>query len=126
MTQISARILCIEDEPYLREDLVDELRYLGHQVEEAADGQEGLDRALAKPFDLIICDILLPQLGGVQLVETLRNSGGRNAATQVVFLTAYNDAAMAAECSRIGSSAYLLKPVQYKDLAILIEKILHQ
>jgi len=124
VTGASARILCIEDEPYLREDLVDELRHLGYQVDEAGDGQEGLSKARLAAFDLIICDILLPQIGGVQLVETLRAEAGHNAATQVVFLTAYNDAAMEAECRSIGSSAYLLKPVQYQELAILIKEIL--
>lgn len=121
--QSPARILCIEDEPYLREDLVDELRYMGHQVDEAGDGREGLQKAQAHPFDLIICDILLPELGGVQLVERVRNENGPNRDVQVIFLTAYSDAGMEAECRKLGRSMYLLKPVQYKELAVIIEQL---
>ena len=68
---MSARILCIEDDEDTRELLVDFLGGRGYRVEAATDGREGLERILADPPDLVLCDISMPRMSGLEVLETL-------------------------------------------------------
>ncbi|MEO0063121.1 MAG: hypothetical protein RLZZ08_1681 [Pseudomonadota bacterium] len=113
-------ILCVEDEPDLREDLVSELRDLGHTVAAACDGVEGLALALSHRFDIILCDIRMPRLGGIELLAELRRLPGANAQTPCIMLTAYDDRALDRASRELGAVATLQKPVSYSALAELL------
>ncbi len=66
---MSARLLCIEDDPDTRALLVEELEDAGYDVRAAADGADGLTEALSFRPDLILCDVMLPRLSGFDLLE---------------------------------------------------------
>ncbi|MBK8804071.1 MAG: response regulator [Fibrobacteres bacterium] len=66
-----SRILVVDDEPAIRWTLRDLLTSCGHEVVEAEDGQEGLEKALAEPFDLVLSDISMPRLSGIELLKRL-------------------------------------------------------
>lgn len=114
------RVLCIEDEPDLRQDLAEELEALGCKVACASDGISGLKCALHESFDLIFCDVFLPGLSGLALLAELRARSGPNTETPVVFLTAYNLAGLNADVSAAGGAGHLLKPLDYSRLGDLV------
>ena len=86
-----ARILIVEDEEKLARMLELELTYEGYQAEKAFDGRTGLELALSGRFDLILLDIMLPQLSGMEVLRRLRREEQRY--TPVLLLTA-RDAVM--------------------------------
>ena len=77
-------ILLVEDEEKLARMVELELRYEGYEVEKAFDGRTGLERALSGSFDLVLLDIMLPQLSGMEVLRRLR----RERSTPVIMLTA--------------------------------------
>lgn len=123
MTAQPWRILCIEDEPDLREDLVSELRDGGCLVWSAADGLEGLAMALSEPFDLVLCDVRLPKLDGLGVLQQIRLHDAPQGQVPIVFLSAYDDAALRVKATRGGADAFLLKPVSYGRLSEVISTI---
>ncbi len=72
-------ILLVEDEPGLQLTLSDRLRREGYEVDTAADGQSGLERAAAEAFDLVLLDVMLPRKNGFDVLRDLRQRGTRNA-----------------------------------------------
>ena len=66
------RVLVVEDEPAIRTGLCDVLTYHGYEVEGVANGEDGLAEGLAKPFDLVLLDIMLPGMSGFDVCEGLR------------------------------------------------------
>jgi len=117
------RVLCIEDEPELREDLVSELRDSGCMVWGAADGLEGLALALSEQFDVVLCDVRMPKLDGLGVLEQLRMQDGASACVPFIFLSAYDDAALREKTRACGADGFLLKPVSYVLLAETLSSI---
>lgn len=117
---MTVRVLCIEDEPDLRQDLVEELEFTGCAVSSAADGLAGLQLALRTRFDLILCDILLPGKPGLTLLRELRSREGPNQETPLVFLTAYDDDDLVRQCRDSGAAGHVRKPLDYSKLGELI------
>jgi CheY-like chemotaxis protein len=117
---MTVRVLCIEDEPDLRQDLVEELEFAGCIVASAPDGLAGLQLALQAPFDLILCDILLPGKPGLALLQDLRAREGPNQNTPLVFLTAFDDSELAQQCLDAGAAGHFRKPLDYSKICDLI------
>ena len=115
-------ILCIEDEDELREDLVEELREAGYSVREAADGINGLRMAPEERVFLVLCDVRLPGLGGVELFKKLQDMRKQSSVT-VIFLTAFNDAEMIDILIRIGAYQVFVKPFDYDELLSAVAKV---
>lgn len=120
MTEPALRVLCVEDEVGLREDLIAEMGDCGHLVTAAADGLVGLAIALSEPFDLILCDMRMPKLDGLAVLSELRRQGGTNSETPFVLMTAYDDASLVDEAQRLGATDFILKPVCYTALDELV------
>ena len=79
------KILIIEDARNIRMALEDDLKFEGYQVESAATGPEGLEKALDLDLDIIILDLMLPELDGLEICKELRK---RNIGTPIIMLTA--------------------------------------
>jgi len=116
----SSRILLVEDEPELREDLAAELRELGYQVDESGDGSSALARLISQPFDLVVCDVRLPGLGGMELLAELRHGEHLNRDVPFVFTTAYAEETLRRQAAALGRAHYLVKPVDFDRLFSLI------
>ncbi|WP_156410395.1 response regulator [Bosea sp. Root381] len=109
-------ILCVEDEPDLRSDIVEELVSAGYRVIEAGNGREALIKLEDIRPDAILCDITMPELGGYELMAKLRAERPELAEVPFIFLTALADKAEVLNGKNAGADDYLVKPVDYDDL----------
>jgi len=83
----SKTILCIEDDHFISELYVRALRKAGFKVETTMSGEDGLNKALAKNYDIILLDIMTPDLTGVQVLELLRGKGDKIPNSYIVITT---------------------------------------
>jgi CheY-like chemotaxis protein len=113
------RILLVEDNPDARQTLAALLRAEGHDVACADDGHAGLAAALERVYDVVLCDIGLPGVDGLDLIRALRASTG-GARPLAVALTGYGRAEDHARGLAAGFDAYLVKPVDTGRLLALI------
>jgi len=104
---MNEHILMVEDEEELGLTLGDRLRSEGYVVEMALDGRTGLQKAIAAPFDLIILDIMLPCLSGLDLCTEVRRAG-RN--TPILLLTARSQTVEKVVGLKLGADDYVTKP----------------
>ncbi len=122
MSQTS--ILIVDDELVLRESLAAWLERDGHQVETAASGEEGLARLMEKQFDIMLVDI---KMGGMSGLEVLRRVKESDPDVAIVMITAFGSISTAIEAMKDGAQDYLLKPFDPNELGLLVEKIVsHQ
>lgn len=115
------RILLVEDTPELREDISLELQDAGYHVFEADNGQAALT-AFAKDIpDLVICDILLPDMDGLSVIAAIRATTSSSSNTPVIVVSAFCDPDLHRGARLLGVKNFLVKPVNYADLLQLIE-----
>lgn len=117
-------ILCVEDEPDLLEDLTGELREAGYTVIEATDGTASLNAIAAGGVDLILCDVQLPGMTGLQVRQRLIEEGGLSAQIPFALLTAYSDGHIRAEAEALAVEHLIVKPIDYDELLDLIPRLL--
>jgi len=114
------KILYVEDEPDLREDLIEQLEEDGYEVAWAPNGAEGLKLLETFRPDLVISDCLMPVMTGVEMLERMRASDSPLGSTPFIFLSAHADRHHVEEALGIGADGYVTKPVDY---GTLVEKI---
>ncbi|MBI4410218.1 MAG: response regulator, partial [Gemmatimonadetes bacterium] len=108
-------VLIIDDEPGLRQTVSMILGQEGYEVHAASDGEEGLARAIELEPDMILCDVRMPRLPGLEFVERYRERGG---AALVVVMTAYGSTELAIEAMKKGAYDYLPKPFSADQLVL--------
>jgi two-component system OmpR family response regulator len=113
-------ILVIEDDPEMREFLVQGLSRAGHSVATAADGPAGLSAAEEAPHDVIILDRMLPELDGIGVLKALR---GRGLTTPVLMLSALGDVDHRVSGLQHGADDYLAKPFSFVELTARVEAL---
>lgn len=113
------RALVVDDEPELREAICDELSLENWQVEDAADGQAALEKMQASRFDVIISDIRMPRVDGLQLLQKIRSGN-----SQIIFIlmSAYADIPIW-ESYANGAQAFFGKPFRIQDLEDLLVRM---
>ncbi len=115
----AGRILLVEDDPAivmtLRRVLVDE----GHKILVETRGDTGLARAQTEPLDLVITDMKLPGISGLELVRQLHSSKSR---LPIILMTAHGTTETAIEATKSGAFDYLLKPFEIPEMLALVEK----
>lgn len=119
-------VLCVEDDPNLRADIVEELCASGHETIEAADGREALDRLGTVRPELVLCDITLPGMDGHELLSVMRAPESGLADIPVIFLTARDTREDVLEGKRSGAEDYLVKPVDFELMLASIDARLAQ
>jgi two-component system alkaline phosphatase synthesis response regulator PhoP len=112
------RILLVEDEGGLVVTLTDRLTREGYAVENAADGERGLERAAGEAFDLVLLDLMLPRMSGFDVCRELRRRG---VATPVIMLTARGQIADKVAGLKLGADDYVTKPFDMAELLARIE-----
>ena len=115
-----ATLLCVEDEPDIREAIVEELVDCGFQVIEAGNGAEGLRAILDRHPDLVVCDCLMPVMSGIELLQTLRRDHPAYDDVPFIFLSAHANESDVARGKQTGAEHYLTKPI---DLDFLVETV---
>jgi two-component system response regulator AtoC len=113
------RVLVIDDEAGLRHTLLLILRDEGYQVVVAEDGEAGLRLALAEVPDLILCDVRMPRLGGLEFLERYQEAGGP---ALVVMMSAYGTLDAAVEAMRRGAYDYISKPFNADEVILTLRK----
>ncbi|HXM39549.1 MAG TPA: sigma-54 dependent transcriptional regulator [Gemmatimonadales bacterium] len=113
------RVLVVDDEPGLRQSLGLLLSDAGYAVSAEQDGRKALDRALAEPFDLVLCDVRMPEMDGLTFLRNYRAKGGT---ALVIMMSAYGgeDAAIAA--MKEGAYDYLPKPFRPDEVVLTLRK----
>jgi len=109
------RVLVVEDEAAIRELLRLHLELAGFLLEETGDGRAALDAARARPFDLILLDVMLPGLDGVSVCRAIRRDGP-NRATPILMVTARDGEADTVLGLESGADDYLAKPFGVREL----------
>src|SRR6187549_3370322 len=100
-------VLIIDDELDLRETLEELVRDAGHKVQVAADGAAGVDEVRRRVFDVVICDVHLPQVDGLTVFRTIRKQAPT---TEVIMMTAFAEVGQAVSALKEGAYDYLVKP----------------
>jgi two-component system alkaline phosphatase synthesis response regulator PhoP len=116
-------ILLIDDEEALRSTLNVRLQSEGYVIETASDGAEGFEKAMSRPFDLIILDVMLPGRSGFDICRDLRQAG---LATPILFLTARNQTTDKVIGLKLGGDDYVTKPFKPAELIARIEVLLRR
>src|SRR5881296_2931205 len=114
-----SRVLVVDDEPGLRQSLGLLLTDAGYQVAAESDGKQALDRALAEPFDLILCDVRMPELGGIAFVRAYRARGGE---ALVIMMSAYGGEEAALAAMKEGAYDYIPKPFRPDEVVLTLRK----
>lgn len=116
-------VLIVEDDASLANGLGHNLRFEGYDVRVAMDGQAGLEMALRHEPDLIVLDLMLPRLSGMQVLRTLREQGVES---QVIILSARDMEVDKVEGLRLGADDYVTKPFSLKELLARVEAALRR
>ena len=116
------KILLVEDEEKLARVVELELRYEGYEVEKAFDGREGLEKALTGDFDLILLDIMLPSLSGMEVLRRLR----RESQVPVIMVTARDNVVDKVSGLDSGADDYITKPFEMEELLARIRAALRK
>ena len=122
-TTASERVLVVEDEPSTRLGLTELVRTWGYVTESAGDGEEALQRITEFRPSIIISDLVMPRMGGLDLLRTLKADGGDYT---VVILTAQGTVETAVEAIKEGAYDYMTKPIEPQRLKILLEKVVER
>jgi two-component system response regulator PhoP len=108
------RALVVEDHSGLARNIARALREsAGYAVDVSLDGEDGLHQAVSNPYDLILLDLMLPKLDGIQVLRSVRSSGVR---TPVLILTSRDDKKTTVELLEAGADDYLTKPFDLGEL----------
>ena len=117
------RVLIVEDEPSTRLGLSELVGTWGFSTDSAGDGEEALQRITAFRPSIIISDLVMPRMGGLDLLRALKDDGGD---FTVVILTAQGTVETAVEAIKEGAYDYLTKPIEPQRLKILLDKIVER
>ena len=115
------RILLAEDDEIMRITIQDKLERQNWEVDSAVNGKEALAKIKASNYHVVVSDIRMPELSGVELLEVITELA---VATDVIMMTAYGSVDDAISCLKKGATDYILKPFNMDDLVIRINRIL--
>lgn len=120
---VEARVLVVEDDEAIASGLAFNLERKGYEVVVATDGTEGLDRAMAAHFDLVILDVRLPGIDGFQVCQRLRAAGNF---TPILMLTARGQPDDVIFGLKMGADDYVIKPFDLAELLARVEGLLRR
>lgn len=118
-----ARILVVDDEAHLAAGISENLEAEGYSTEIAHDGAEGLEKIRTQNYDLVLLDVMMPKLNGLEVCEAMRRDGTQ---TPVMFLTVKSAADDRIRGLEAGGDDYLAKPFHLKELLLRVAAILRR
>ncbi len=118
-----SKVLYVEDEADLRDYLVEELLDEGYEVLEAENGQQGLEMASTDIPDLIISDITMPVMNGMDMLEKIKENASLTE-IPVILLSALNDEEFHDKANKLGVEVYFVKPADMRMLMYTVNGIL--
>lgn len=118
-----AKILVVDDEKSIRDALRDILEYEGYQVDEAKDGQEGLEMVLGTMYDVALCDIKMPKMDGLDVLLKAKEEG---VITQFVMVSAFGNVENAVEATKRGAFDFITKPPDLNRLLVTVRNAIEK
>jgi DNA-binding response OmpR family regulator len=119
-------VLVVDDDPVIMRLLEVNFEMEGYTVVTATDGRQALDRIAAAPPDLVVCDIMMPVVNGLEVVETLRQSGDEKLERlPVILLSAKAQASEVQKGLDVGADDYITKPFDPLELIERVQALLH-
>jgi DNA-binding response OmpR family regulator len=116
-------VLTVEDDPAIRRGIVDAMRFAGYGVLEAARGDTGRDMAIASSYDLLLLDLVLPAVDGLDILRAVRKV---KPTQPVIILTARGEENDRVAGLRLGADDYVVKPFSVKELLARVEAVLRR
>ncbi|WP_044562732.1 response regulator [Azospirillum sp. B4] len=116
-------VLSVDDSPSVRQMVKLTLAGAGYTVLQAADGAEGLAKAKDTAVDLVVTDLNMPVMNGLDLIRALRQLPAYRG-VPILFLTTESDAAMKQEAKAAGATGWITKPFQQEQLVSVVRKVL--
>ncbi len=123
MNKRSINILIVEDEEAIRSGLIDVFVFHGYDVDSAATGPEGLNKALTGKFDLILLDIMLPGMDGYEICNEIR---AKDRDQPIIMLTAKTSDEEIIQGLKLGADDYVAKPFSIQQLVLRVEAVLRR
>ncbi|RMD84099.1 MAG: sigma-54-dependent Fis family transcriptional regulator [Candidatus Dadabacteria bacterium] len=120
MEELRLSVLVIEDDETLRETLEEALSYEGYNVTSLAKGEDGLSLLEKTHFDIVLCDLKLPGINGMEFIDLSREL---NTEPTIILMTAYGDKKTAINALRRGAYDYLAKPFDIDELILTLKKV---
>jgi two-component system chemotaxis response regulator CheY len=120
---MSERVLIIDDSATVREQVKSTLGEAGYEVLEAVDGEDGLARIREGALSLVVCDVNMPNMNGIELLEKLR-AEGRYGGLPILMLTTEGQPELIARAKALGARGWMVKPVQSEQLALAVKKLI--
>ncbi len=108
-----AKVLVVDDSNFQRKWLIKSLTKMGHETVEAGDGCEGLKQLQAEDPDCVVTDLLMPNMNGLELLESMRK---QKLTVPAIVVTADIQKDTKSECMRMGAIAFLNKPFKHYEL----------
>lgn len=118
-----AKLLIVDDDLSLRQFLTIFLRKEGHEIDVASNGERALETLESQSFDVVLTDLRMPRMGGLDLLSEMRERGINS---QVIVMTAFSTTETALEAMRRGAYDYIVKPFQLDSVRVVIEKCLEK
>ncbi len=117
------RILVVEDDAAIRQGIVDALQFVHYQTLEAGRGDSGLERALHEEYDLLLLDLVLPALDGLEILQRVRAA---RPTLPIIILTARGEETDRVRGLQLGADDYVVKPFSIKELLARVEAVLRR
>ena len=117
-----AKVLVVDDDPTVREVVVSYLRAADHDVVEAGDGESALERHRDAPQDLVVLDLMLPGIDGIEVCRRLRQDGD----VPVIMLTALGEETDRVVGLEVGADDYVTKPFSPRELVLRVDSVLRR
>jgi DNA-binding response OmpR family regulator len=118
---MNERILVVDDEESLRLSLKFKLKAAGFDVDVATDGEDAVEKLKTKPADVVLLDINLPRMSGIEALNYIRQTYPK---TEAIMLTGFADFSSAIECLKMGARDYLVKPVDTTELVTRVRSLM--
>jgi len=118
-----ANILIIDDEKAIRKTLTEILTYEGYKIDEAGDGEEGLKRFAEKAYDVVLCDIKMPKVDGIEFLEKAREI---NNEVPIIMISGHGNIDTAVDAVKKGAFDYISKPPDLNRLLITLRNALEK
>lgn len=114
-----SKILVVDDDQELRENIVEILNADGFEACTAANGEEALDLLRETTIDLVLLDLIMPKMGGMEVLSLIKR---QYPGVKVIMITAYSTVDNAVEAMKIGADDYITKPFKINDLSMAIKR----
>lgn len=116
------RILIVDDKPDIRDSMCEYMRLAGFAAESSPSAEDALALIRQTPFDVMVADIEMPGLGGLELTRLVKKDSG----TDVIVMTGYTQNYSYEDAINIGASDFVIKPVRYEELLLRVRRVLRE